>query len=129
MSLPGHDEPEDVKHADFISPKEGREVIFDLISVSRTTSLRISPRVASERLPFLLECALSDMGIALLPSYMTHEAVASGALERVLPAYGSSHIGTKLYILTTRNRFPSPAAQALIDFLKKELQTIMQCEG
>src|SRR5690606_3291555 len=86
-SLPRCEEPEDIENADFLSPKEGRAVTFDLMSATRTTSLRISPRVASERLPFLLECALANMGLALLPGYMTRESVASGALERVLPKY------------------------------------------
>lgn len=121
VALARCNEPEDLADAAFLSPKEGRSVTFELVSASRSVSLRVLPRLASERLPFLLECALAGMGVALLPSYMTREVVAIGALERVLPEYESNFLGAKLFILTTPNRYPSPAAQALIELLKAEL--------
>lgn len=118
-------EPEDLARFAFLAPKEGRSVTLDFISRERVATVRLRPRLASERLPILLASALESMGVALLPEYMAREAVRAGALVHLLPHFECPHVGAKLFVLKTQSRYPTPAVEALVQLLKTELESII----
>lgn len=124
-SLSRMEVPEDLAAAAFLSRIEGRKVELELISRRRRASLTLVPRFSSENINFLLSCALAGMGIALLPSYLTHDLAASGALVKVLPEYRSSAHDGRVMILTVPNRYPTPLVQAVIALLRKTLQGVL----
>jgi DNA-binding transcriptional LysR family regulator len=82
-----------------------------------------SPRIQSGDYPVLLDAALADLGIALLPDYAVHQAVASGALARVLGAWTVKGVGSALYIVRAPNRQPSSATQAFVELLSEAVKT------
>jgi DNA-binding transcriptional LysR family regulator len=45
---------------------------------------------------------------------------------RILPQYRVAGLQNTLYIVTLPNRFPSPATQALIDYLRAEIISLAQ---
>ena len=60
------------------------------------------------------------MGVGLLPAYVPYAPMSRGLL-RVLPQYRVAGLQNTLYIVTLPNRYPSPATQALIDYLRAEI--------
>lgn len=119
------EQPEDLCAADFLSPQEGRKVDLELMSTDRVARISLAPRFASESVLFLRDCALNHMGVALLPTYMADDLVAAGTLIKILPEFSSKNRVGKLFILTVPNRFPTPAAQALIEKLRAALAYII----
>src|SRR6218665_2911019 len=98
----------------FLAGNGGRKVPLELFCGTATASAVLTPRVSSENIRFLLDCALEDMGVTLLPSYFTQDMVEAGRLVQLLPQWYSNKNGSKLLIVTLPNRYPIPAAQALI---------------
>lgn len=83
---------------------------------------RQSPRVRSERRPFLHEAALEGLGITMLPAYLVLDDLRSGRLVRVLPEHWVKDLGDKLFVLTIPNRYPSASVRALTEFLRGHLK-------
>jgi len=75
--------------------------------------------------PFLAEAVCDGLRIGLLPAYIS-QAPANRALLRVLPQYRVTGPQNLLYIITLHNRYPLPATQALIDYLRAEIVTLAQ---
>ncbi|WP_265304099.1 LysR substrate-binding domain-containing protein [Verminephrobacter eiseniae] len=117
--------PADLERTPFLSPHEGRKVPLELFCGTATASAVLTPRVSSENIRFLLDCALEDMGVTLLPSYFTQDMVEAGRLVQLLPQWYSNKNGSKLLIVTLPNRYPIPAAQALIDLLRAEVPGLL----
>lgn len=113
----------DLKRVGLLSPHEGRKVVLaPHHSMSpEPVSVTLTPRVTPENSVFLPECAREDMGVALLPVYVARKALAQGRLVRVLPGHHSEHNGVRVWTGTLPNRYPTPAAQALIELLQQEL--------
>jgi DNA-binding transcriptional LysR family regulator len=65
------------------------------------------------------------MGIGLLPAYVPYASATCG-LVHVLPQYRVAGPQDVLYIVTLPNRYPSPATQALIDYLRAEIISLAQ---
>jgi DNA-binding transcriptional LysR family regulator len=65
------------------------------------------------------------MGVGLLPAYVPYAPAGRGLL-RILPQYRVAGPLNTLYIVTLPNRFPSPATQALIDYLRTEITALAQ---
>jgi DNA-binding transcriptional LysR family regulator len=65
------------------------------------------------------------MGIGLLPAYVPHAPMSRGLL-RILPDFRVAGLQNTLYIVTLPNRYPSPATQALIDYLRAEILLLAQ---
>jgi DNA-binding transcriptional LysR family regulator len=75
--------------------------------------------------PFLAEAVCQGMGIGLLPAYVPYAPMNRGLL-RILPQYRVAGLQNTLYIMTLPNRYPSPATQAVIDYLRAEIMSIAQ---
>ncbi|SPB17777.1 LysR family transcriptional regulator [Caballeronia novacaledonica] len=88
-------------------------------------AITMQPALQSSDFPFLAEATCAGMGVGLLPAYVPH-APSSRGLVRLLPQYRVAGPLNTLYIVTLPNRFPSPATQALIDFLRTEITALAQ---
>lgn len=117
--------PDALTRAPFLSPHEGRQVSLQLFSRSGARTVVLTPRIGSENTLFLLDCALADMGVALLPAYLGEERCARGELLQLLPGWHSDKNGGRLFIVTMPNRYPTPAAQAVIEMLRTELPPLL----
>lgn len=124
-SLARLETPGDLGWAAFLSLEHGRKVDLDLVAGEKRVTVTLKPRFSSENVHFLQSCALTDMGIALLPNYMTRDLALSGALVKVLPEYSSGAMAGRLLMLTVPNRFPTPAAQAVIDLLRRTASRVL----
>ncbi|PRX37060.1 DNA-binding transcriptional regulator, LysR family [Meinhardsimonia xiamenensis] len=63
----------------------------------------------------LLNAAISGLGIAYLPSYLYHDAMAKGLVEEAIPDLPRETLG--IYAVYPPGRFTQPKVRAFIDFL------------
>jgi DNA-binding transcriptional LysR family regulator len=77
-----------------------------------------APALCSENPQVHLAAALGGLGIAALPSFMVHDELASGRLERVLPAWHVQGL-TVWACLLSRRHLPA-STRGLLDFLLQE---------
>lgn len=79
----------------------------------------IQPRLVCGDFIVMLEAARRGVGVALLPEFVCAPAVASGALEVLLPEWSVPN-GIMHFVYPTR-RGLLPAVRALVDFLAEHL--------
>lgn len=81
----------------------------------RRQVVRIQPRMGCEDMTTVRDAAINGLGIAILPDHVCREALETGRLVRVLPAWR----GVKgiVHLVFTTRRGLSPAVRALIDHL------------
>ena len=82
--------------------------------------LNFTPRLASRDLQVLLEAALDGIGIALLPEIYAHEALATGRLVHILPAWRAPD--SIVHMVFTSRRGMAPATRAFVEYAAKELR-------
>ena len=86
-----------------------------------TSAMAIEPRLATGSFDVLIAAACQGAGIALLPAANCREALASGALVRVLPQW--SGIDGILHIVFASRRGMLPSVRAVIDFAAAALRS------
>lgn len=118
--------PADLREHAFLGPLDERQPTILLEHNRQSSKVRVSPRVRSERLPFLREACLGGLGIAMLPIYLVVDHLSAGSLVRVLPEHAVKGIGEKLCVLTSANKYPSASVRALSDFLCDSLRPLAQ---
>jgi DNA-binding transcriptional LysR family regulator len=84
-------------------------------------SVTVGPALATGSLDTLVACACQGAGIALLPAMNCKEALATGALVRVLPAWAAGH--GILHLVFVSRRGMLPGVRAVIDFLAGALKS------
>lgn len=77
--------------------------------------IRVGGRLTANNGDSLMKAAECGLGIALIPSFILGDAVASGRLVEVLPERGYDTIG--IFALYPEGRFTQPKLRAFIDFL------------
>ena len=77
--------------------------------------VRVEPRLGCESMAALRDAAIQGLGVALLPDHVCREALLTGDLVRLLPAWRGLQ-GIVHLVFTTRRGLP-PAVRALIDHL------------
>jgi DNA-binding transcriptional LysR family regulator len=75
--------------------------------------------VISDTPDVLLQSAINDAGITLLPSYMVIDSIRKGELLRVLPQWRSSEIG--VFLLIGSRRFVDAKTSTWIQFVKDRI--------
>ncbi|MYN13072.1 LysR family transcriptional regulator [Pusillimonas sp. TS35] len=85
-------------------------------------SVELDPVLRSENFLFLKQAILGGLGVGFLPRYMIRQELRDGVLTRLLEYYKLSLFGSKIFLITPQARHQSPAARALIDFLKANLR-------
>lgn len=81
----------------------------------RTHVMRHAPRMGCAEFSTVRSAAIAGLGVALLPDHTCRQALASGSLVRVLPAWRGMH-GMVHLVFTTRRGLP-PAVRKFIDSL------------
>jgi len=110
------------------SPYPGRRVTMTLTHRQDEADVHVitmQPALQSSDYPFLTEAVCQGMGIGLLPAYVPYAPMSRGLL-RILPHFRVAGMQNTLYIVTLPNRYPSPATQALIDYLRAEILSLAQ---
>jgi DNA-binding transcriptional LysR family regulator len=80
-----------------------------------THVLALQPRLGCENMAMVRSAAIDGLGVAILPDHVCREALDTGRLVRVLPAWRGQQ-GIVHLVFTTRRGLP-PAVRALIDHL------------
>ena len=89
-------------------------------TIPLSSAVAIEPRFATGSFDILIAVARQGAGIALLPAAHCKEALASGALVRVLPEW--SGIDGILHLVFPSRRGMLPAVRAVIDFAATALK-------
>jgi DNA-binding transcriptional LysR family regulator len=86
-----------------------------------TSSVPVEPRLASGSFDILIAAARQGVGITLLPARYCQDALATGALVRVLPEWS----GTEgiLHLVFASRRGMLPSVRAVIDFAAAALRS------
>jgi DNA-binding transcriptional LysR family regulator len=79
-----------------------------------------TPRLACSDLQALLEAALDGTGITLLPEIYAREALSTGRLVRILPAWRAPD--SIVHMVFTSRRGMAPATRAFVDYVAKQLR-------
>ncbi|MFM0032437.1 LysR family transcriptional regulator [Paraburkholderia madseniana] len=123
------DSPGDLERQTLVaSPYPDRRVTMTLThqrDEADIHTITMQPSLQSSDYPFLTEAVCQGMGIGLLPAYVPHAPMSCGLL-RILPQYRVAFLQNTLYIVTLPNRYPSPATQAVIDYLRAEIISLAQ---
>jgi DNA-binding transcriptional LysR family regulator len=83
------------------------------------SSVPVSPLVRSNNPDVLLEAAVSGMGVALLPTFLTSDAILGGALRILLPEYES--IEMNIYaVYASRHHLPAKT-KMFVDYLRSRI--------
>jgi DNA-binding transcriptional LysR family regulator len=85
------------------------------------SSVSVEPRLASGSFDILMAAACQGAGIALLPANYCREAIATGALVRVLPEWSGADGILHLVFVSRRGMLPS--VRAVIDFAAAALRS------
>jgi DNA-binding transcriptional LysR family regulator len=86
-----------------------------------TSSVPVEPRLASGSFEILIAAASQGAGIALLPTRYCQDALATGALVRVLPEWSGTEGVMHLVFASRRGMLPS--VRAVIDFAAAALKS------
>jgi DNA-binding transcriptional LysR family regulator len=86
-----------------------------------TSGVPVEPRLASGSFDILMAAARQGAGIALLPARYCQDALAAGALVRVLPEW--SGIDGILHLVFASRRGMLPGVRAVIDFAAAALRS------
>jgi DNA-binding transcriptional LysR family regulator len=85
------------------------------------SSVPVEPRLASGSFDILMAAACQGAGITLLPARSCQDALAAGALVRVLPEWsGTDGI---LHLVFASRRGMLPSVRAVIDFAAAALRS------
>lgn len=85
-----------------------------------TTAKRVSPRLAVKDHEALLMMTLQDLGVALLPAWMTHNHVQRGELVQVLQPFAGPSV--EFNMVFQPHRGMAPNLRAFVDFLKSRFR-------
>jgi DNA-binding transcriptional LysR family regulator len=82
--------------------------------------IAVKPRVLTNSAESLRTAAIAGFGLVVLPEWMVADAIASGALARVLPECETPSSG--IYAAYPTNRLIAPKVRAFVDHLARELK-------
>jgi len=119
--------PDDlVQHAVITPAAVGRSFAMELNRAGQCVSIPITPRLQSGDYPFLVQAVLAGMGVAMLPRYAVWRQLRDGELVEVLPEYTARGAGDSLFVMASGGRYPSLAAQTLVEFMVRHIVEKMQ---
>lgn len=82
--------------------------------------IAVKPRLLSNNTESMRAAALAGIGLVVLPEWMVFDALASGALARVLAEFETPSSG--IYAAYPSNRLIAPKVRAFVDHLVRELR-------
>ncbi len=101
--------------------QQGSNTWFLTAENGDTSSVVIGPRLATDSFDLLIAAACQGAGIVLLPAAQCRDALASGALVRVLPQWSGTDGIVHLVFASRRGMLPS--VRAVIDFAAEALRS------
>jgi len=101
--------------------QQGSNTWFLTTENGDTSSVVIEPRLATDSFDLLIAAACQGAGIVLLPAAQCRDALASGALVRVLPQWSGTDGIVHLVFASRRGMLPS--VRAVIDFAAEALRS------
>ncbi|PAU85770.1 LysR family transcriptional regulator [Pseudomonas sp. WN033] len=119
--------PEQLSQHPFLTaPLSGSRLTLRLSSQAQRLDLTVTSRLQSAEVLFLKRAAISGLGCALLPAYAVSDALHDHRLDVLLDEYQIrvDDWGDRLYLITAPTLYPTPAARALIEFLRERLGSL-----
>ena len=114
--------PADLANFPILHQEAQSSGIWHLIAEGgETSSVPVEPRLASGSFDILIAAARQGAGITLLPATYCREALATGALVRVLPEWSGTDGIPHLVFASRRGMLPS--VRAVIDFAALALRS------
>ena len=83
-----------------------------------TCEVSVEPRIVCDDFDVILSAACAGQGVALLPEFVCHTALRSGALTRVLPNWATPEVVVHI-VFPSRHGLPR-ALRAFIDYVAAE---------
>jgi DNA-binding transcriptional LysR family regulator len=90
-------------------------------SGGRSTEVQVTPRIRCGNSEWLRQCALRDMGLALLPDFMIEDDLAQKRLVRLLPGF-EAQPQKWLYGIYLPNRYLSSKVRLFLDAVENGLR-------
>lgn len=104
------------KHQLLIMNTINNDLKLNLLSTENEKYIiNCKPRLLVDDFAMLKQALVDGLGIAILPEYMSKEAVTAGQLINILPNWGMKDID--IYALYPRNRVKIPKVKAFLDFV------------
>lgn len=101
--------------------QQGANIWFLTTENGDASSVAIEPRLATGSFDVLIAAACQGAGIVLLPAAQCRDALASGALVRVLPQW--SGVDGIVHLVFASRRGMLPSVRAVIDFAATALKS------
>jgi DNA-binding transcriptional LysR family regulator len=98
----------------------GRQLRVSAYLDEEKHEVMLKPTLISENFVFLRQAILAGMGVGLVPDYVVHEDVKSGAVLTTLDEWRLSIFGTHMYMLYMPNRHHTRATSTFIDFILEQ---------
>ncbi len=114
-----------IEHACLVFSPTGRRWSFQ--SSRGLQSVEVSAHMVADDNLTLLHAATAGMGIAVLPRYVATDAIRSGALECLLPAFPLQDHWFRAYVPKRRLRIAR--VQALVDWLVQDLTAFSEASA
>ena len=102
--------------------REASDELWALARAGRIKRVRVHGRYHVDNPEAVAEAAMAGLGIAMLPDYLCHAALADGRLVRVLPGWApQTKFGSLISAVATAERMRLSRNQVLLSFLKQQL--------
>jgi len=95
-----------------------RSTVWHFTIDGESSAVPVAGNLRADNGLLLREAAIGGSGITFLPEFMLREALSSGKLKEVLPAYSKAHLG--VYAVHAHRR-PPLKIKVWLDFLTNEL--------
>jgi DNA-binding transcriptional LysR family regulator len=113
--------PQDLGQHHCLSFAHFGKSLWVLTQGETVAQVKVASRFSANEATALMQAALAGGGIALQPTYLVNPHLATGALQRVLPAWQLPAM--TVYALYPSRKHLSPAVRALLDFLVAHFAT------
>ena len=119
--LPQHPD-ELAAHSGLCYWREASDDLWVLACAGDLARVRVRGRYHVDNPEAVAEAAIAGLGIAMLPDYLTQEALADGRLQRVLPGWTpQTKFGALISAVGTAERMRLLRNQRLLAFLRQQL--------
>ena len=110
------------QHACLCYWREASDDQWLLAAAGQVVPVRVRSRYHADNPEAVAEAAVAGVGIAMLPDFLSRDALADGRLLRVLPGWApQTKFGTLISAVATPERMRLPRNQVLLGFLRQQL--------
>ncbi|MFO0551483.1 MAG: LysR family transcriptional regulator [Polyangiaceae bacterium] len=106
-----------VQHAALVFGTGRNPTSWRLVSKGQAVEVVVKPRLVVNDLSVLIDAARADLGVAMLPNFITAPEIRDGRLERVLEAWCSQPVG--IYAVYPSTRHLSLKVKTFVEHLRQ----------